>query len=673
MKTKRQKSIFKYTVIICFLIINFNLSAQNIISRDILDYPDGDVPGICGTDPTDPECVITLPPALPDEDYYFQIPLISEPRSNCLFTIIQTTPCESGTPIPNSTSGDLDMPAATRCNPLGENSYLEIEVNLNIIAGPNVGQTDIQKYWLPVYRNPIKVVLVLDISESMGLTVQGGTDTRWNVLKNSVNQFTDEFEKYYQPGDSISVIYYSEDTVMPGSPIDSNFIAITPDDFTPSNFKSSEIIDTDIQNQTLQDSAAMGNALLLAKAKLQNTDATKVVILFTDGYQDKEPLVHKLDGNKLSNGKFLNDESINARDSIRYYTVGMGSSSSIPTVLKSIAQASGASYLNAISGDSGDFEFHYFFQNYFTNLLKGIGQDIETRIIDLSPFDDSLNVPVTNNLKLYYNEPVTSNSGFITIKRSSDDSEFESISVTSGNFSGSGSSVITINPDNDLESYTEYYVLIDGSAFKNSDDETVTGITDKTYWNFTTEDILSPDVTISTLESDPTNSNPIEIIIEFSEEINGFEIGEIDVTNGSADNLATSDSIEFTSDITPASDGLVSVNINSGVATDNAGNLNTEADEFTITYSNPTNIEILEKAGISIYGNNGFVIVDFKTYSAQNFKSGDIEIYSLNGALIKKERLKNDSRFKTQINDQRGIYLVKLTLDNKTYYAKIHN
>ena len=101
--------------------------------------------------------------------------------------------------------------------------------------------------------------------------------------------------------------------------------------------------------------------------------------------------------------------------------------------------------------------------------------------------------------------------------------------------------------------------------------------------------------------------------------------------------------------------------------------MNTAADELTVTYYIPTNIEILEKAGISIYANEGFVIVNFKKSDSQNFKSGNIEIYSLNGSLIKKESLENNSKFRTYLNNQRGIYLIKLTLDNNTYYAKIQN
>ncbi|MCK5028388.1 MAG: T9SS type A sorting domain-containing protein [Bacteroidales bacterium] len=101
--------------------------------------------------------------------------------------------------------------------------------------------------------------------------------------------------------------------------------------------------------------------------------------------------------------------------------------------------------------------------------------------------------------------------------------------------------------------------------------------------------------------------------------------------------------------------------------------MNTAADELTIIYHVPTSIEILKKEGISIYSYDGFVIVEFSKPNSMNFRSGNIEIYSLNGSLVKKENLENNSEFRTYLNDQRGIYLVKLTLDRNVYYAKIQN
>lgn len=752
-----------FSVILFFLLLPFftsNTYSQNIISRVASDYPGGSLSSSCSSSPYT-GCVITLPPAQYGENYSFTIPLKTGIlRSNINFIFTTITSCSEGS-VNFTSDGKVEMTGVSCCWPEVNNF---IEIDLEVINNSD-GTSDDQKFHLPVLRNPLKIIFVLDISSRMGLTVPGGTATSWDVLKNSVNLFAKKFEKYSQEGDSISVIYYSKDTVMPDEPIGNKFIAITPEDFTPVNLKSSEIINSDLQNRTLQDSAAMGKALLLAKSKLENSDATKIVMLFTNGFQDVKPLVTKF-GNKLTNEKLLSNGPCSKQDSIRYYTIGMGDVTLIPEILGEIAHANGGIALTTTTGNE-EGEFYNFFQEQFGDLLRGIAQPVGTRIIDLTPFDDTLNVPVSAKLTITFNENVYVNSGSIKIKRSNDDSDFESIDVTSGQVTGNGTTRITIDPINNFESNTKYYVTIDYSAFKNINNVDFSGVYSKTFWNFTSKDIISPNVSISTLENNPTNSNPLEIAIEFSEEIKGFDIGKISVTNGAASNLSTSNNTTFTADIIPSADGLITISINSGVVTDksgnpntisntlkmkfdstkptvslsadndttttaqfnthvsfseritgfkankisvtngnvnslstsdsinfssqitaisqgrinininenqvsdSAGNKNTPASELSIIYSNLTSINALKKDGISIYSDNGYVLVKFLNSAVSNFQSGYIEIYSLSGILIKKEEIKNNTLFKTYLNDHREIYLVKLTLGKNTYKTKI--
>ncbi|MDY6934615.1 MAG: chitobiase/beta-hexosaminidase C-terminal domain-containing protein, partial [Spirochaetota bacterium] len=65
-------------------------------------------------------------------------------------------------------------------------------------------------------------------------------------------------------------------------------------------------------------------------------------------------------------------------------------------------------------------------------------------------------------------------------------------------------------------------------------------------------DGIAPTVSISSSESSPTNSNPIPVMITFSEVVSGFAVGDISVGNGSAGNFNTSDNIVYTVDITPS-------------------------------------------------------------------------------------------------------------------------
>lgn len=70
----------------------------------------------------------------------------------------------------------------------------------------------------------------------------------------------------------------------------------------------------------------------------------------------------------------------------------------------------------------------------------------------------------------------------------------------------------------------------------------------------------------------------------FSEEVAGFEVGDITVGNGSAGDFATADNIVYTATITPTAIGNVTVDVDAGVCTDAAGNDNTAATQFVILY-----------------------------------------------------------------------------------------
>lgn len=92
----------------------------------------------------------------------------------------------------------------------------------------------------------------------------------------------------------------------------------------------------------------------------------------------------------------------------------------------------------------------------------------------------------------------------------------------------------------------------------------------------------NPIATISTTASDPTNLAVIPFMVTFSEDVTGFEIGDIQVANGTVSNFVAVDARHYTFDITPDADGLITITIPADSATDSEGNGNPEAT-FTIT------------------------------------------------------------------------------------------
>ena len=107
-------------------------------------------------------------------------------------------------------------------------------------------------------------------------------------------------------------------------------------------------------------------------------------------------------------------------------------------------------------------------------------------LISSSPAHNATGVSVSANIILTFSEDVYVESGNITIKKTSDDSTVETIAVTSGQVTGTGTTQITINPSADFDAATEYYVQIDATAFDDAVGNSYAGISDKTSLSFTT-------------------------------------------------------------------------------------------------------------------------------------------------------------------------------------------
>ena len=114
------------------------------------------------------------------------------------------------------------------------------------------------------------------------------------------------------------------------------------------------------------------------------------------------------------------------------------------------------------------------------------------------PADGATGVAVSANLVLNFSETVIAQSGKNIVIYKSDDSVVETISVTSGQVTGSNSSQVTVNPSSNLDTNTSYYVLIDSASFKDAAGNSYAGISDKTSLNFTT---AASDTTAPTLVS----------------------------------------------------------------------------------------------------------------------------------------------------------------------------
>lgn len=203
----------------------------------------------------------------------------------------------------------------------------------------------------------------------------------------------------------------------------------------------------------------------------------------------------------------------------------------------------------------------------------------------LSPVDDATNVATSANLVMTFIENVDVETGNIVIYKSSDDSVFETIDVTSGKVTGTGTDTIIINPSGTFAEQTAYYVKIDATAFDDTSGNSFAGITSKTAWNFTIGDFTNPTVSsfspVDGIIDVTINSN---LVITFAEAVNA-ESGNIVIYKASDNSIF--ETIAVTSDqVTGSGTSTITIDPTDSFATETGYYVKIAATAFDDTDGN---------------------------------------------------------------------------------------
>ncbi len=180
-----------------------------------------------------------------------------------------------------------------------------------------------------------------------------------------------------------------------------------------------------------------------------------------------------------------------------------------------------------------------------------------------------------------------------TITFSEDVTGFEQGDLTVGNgsvtaFSGSGSSyTATISPSASHETVTVDVVANAASDAAGNGNEAASQYSLQAHSRGeSTVDLVAPTVTIT----GPTDTQglPFEVTIEFSEDVTGFVQGDVTVGNGSVTEFSGSGASYAATILPTTKDGTVTVDVAADAATDDAGNGNEAAAQFSVTVSSGT-------------------------------------------------------------------------------------
>ncbi|MGM0582297.1 MAG: Ig-like domain-containing protein [Bacteroidota bacterium] len=103
-----------------------------------------------------------------------------------------------------------------------------------------------------------------------------------------------------------------------------------------------------------------------------------------------------------------------------------------------------------------------------------------------------------------------------------------------------------------------------------------------------TIDLTRPTATIEEAPAE-TIGEAFAVTFNFSEDVTGFEEGDLTIVNGTSSNFSVTDAKTYTADITPddnlEKDDLITISLAGNIAQDDAGNGNTAATEVSVTYS----------------------------------------------------------------------------------------
>jgi hypothetical protein len=185
-------------------------------------------------------------------------------------------------------------------------------------------------------------------------------------------------------------------------------------------------------------------------------------------------------------------------------------------------------------------------------------------------------------------------------------------------------------------------------------------------------DEIAPTALIASTAPNPTVVSPIPVSVTFSEPVLGFSDADITVSGGAISNFSGSGS-SYNFAIVPAAAGNIVVNIPAGGVTDLAGNNNTAATPFSITYI-PTGIKEEASAAnlnLKLYPNPS--AGEFKLELGHTDRAY-LTITDLAGKTVLQKAVKaNGDSIKETVSLQvaKGIYLLRVQADNQTLFRKI--
>ena len=139
-------------------------------------------------------------------------------------------------------------------------------------------------------------------------------------------------------------------------------------------------------------------------------------------------------------------------------------------------------------------------------LFGAVVESDRPELVSLAAPDNAFDVAADASFTATFDEVVSAGAGSLLIRRLNDGSVVQSIDVQSPSVAFTGSRVV-INPPNELESATGYFIEIPDGAVLGDGGDTFAGITGPETWNFSTVGASSPVDVVSDFSGSPADGS----------------------------------------------------------------------------------------------------------------------------------------------------------------------
>lgn len=244
----------------------------------------------------------------------------------------------------------------------------------------------------------------------------------------------------------------------------------------------------------------------------------------------------------------------------------------------------------------------------------------------LTPAHQATEVTRTSPISIQFQRNLVEGTGDLVLKKVSDNEIISTVPASDIVIDGNTASLAV---DLTLEPSTEYSISVPTAYLKSSDGINMTAIASGN-WTFTTTG--RPATILTTEVNELTNSNAIQVAINFTEEVTGFDLNDITVANAALANFSGSGT-SYTVDLVPSEEGEVTILVDENVAEDVQQALNTASNTlsftYDITFNDPiVNTTVGEQTSLSTFDLEFELDEAFENFTAEDFALTNCTIVS---------------------------------------------